>query len=855
MTQVPAVTFWIQGRADDRWQNLVHFADFEGAATSMRRLSRSGEYTQLRLVEASLSADGKTPVYRERLRSTDGRIVAPPRRAAGPAASAAAPAPVSASVAPSQTAPAEDAEADWLSIDLATAARANRLTEPEPDTAPLDVRITRLTDAAPGPTKTQVEMQALLQAVAATKPSPVVSPAEADEEPEPAAAAPETTKADTAEEPEFIRALRRVSQPPQAEENEDERQDDPDHDPIMRRAAELAARPRLGTGIQRSAVPPSALLPEPPDIPPPHMLAPEPPRRSRRGLALVALLAVAILAGVVLAALDPRGTAQLVASLMNAVQGPPEEPPLIAAILEDPSGQRVQSLLSGGTDPNQESLSGTPALLVAARSHAIDSLDRLLAAGADPTAPIDASGIAVVHATAREGLTAALGQILAAGADIDMRSGMDGCETPLSAAVAAGQLRTVQMLLERGAMLERPEGCSGELLALAKPHPAILARLEEAFAAKIAEGKRQEKPVQSAAPAPGLDPATALAELSADPAKFPSLLFSAIDGGQGDLVRALLVDRPEHIRLDDVVTFVSDKWGTGYRSAVDYALLRGERAIAATLMGSGLIPSTELFHLSIERSTEPALAGVANFLIENGADLNAMHDGMTALMRAAHAGNLALVKEMLQQGANPLLQTPNGLTAADFAPASADPALRELLAMQTKGSKYAKLMFGLSWLDRLDNVKGKVRDCRSLGDRFTACDVRFDPWLPDVEAVEAHFDRSADGRLVAIEVRSKPIRDRTRNLDGSGPRERFEQVRTAIEERLPKEHVGFATRQVPAGVPFWQGLKPDVKAGEYYAYWSDEEGSRPAFIYLKLTGRGENDGFYQIVIGNPYRIS
>lgn len=847
MTQVPAVTFWIQGRTDDRWQNLVHFADFEGAATSMRRLARSGEYTQLRLVEASMVADGDMPVYRERLRLKDGRIATPARKAPPPSADAPAPA---REMARADSGGDGDGESDWLSIDLATAARTRHRTEAGTDAPEPAARL----HARPGrrPSQTQMEMQALLQAVAATKPSPVVAPADSDPSPEPRAAEPEAAPAPSpaAEEPEFIRALRRVSQPPKAAEEEED-------DPVLHRAAELARKPRLGIALERSAIPQSALLPEPPPMqPPPYMLPPEPPaRRSRRGLAFVALLALAILGGTVLAALDPRGAAQLVAALVQIAQPQPGEPPLIAAILEDPTGRQVQGLLADGADPNAESLSGTPALLVAAQHHAIDSLDHLIAAGADPTAPADAAGLAVLHTAARDGYTAALGQMLAAGADIDMRSGMDGCETPLSAAVGSGQLRTVQMLLDRGAALDRPSECKVELLELAKGHPAVVARLEAAFAAKMAEGKRRERPVETVAPTPGLDPAAALAELTADPARFPALLFAAIDGGQGDLVRALLVDRPDYVRLDDVASFVSDKWGTGYRSAVDYALLRGQRGIAATLMGAGLIPSTDLFHLAIERRTEPELAGAAAFLIDNGADLNAMHDGMTALMRAAHAGDLALVKAMLQQGANPLLQTPNGLTAADFAPANAEPALRELLAMQTKGSKYAKLMFGLSWLDRLDDVKGKVRDCRPLGDRFTACDVRFDPWLPDVEAVEAHFDRTAEGRLIAIEVRSKPIRDRTRDLDGSAPRERFEQVRSAIEQRLPKEHIGFATRQAPAGVPFWQGLKPDVKAGEYYAYWSDEEGSRPAFIYLKLTGRGESDGFYQIVIGNPYRIS
>ncbi|HAA91385.1 MAG TPA: hypothetical protein DCE33_03000 [Rhodospirillaceae bacterium] len=121
-----------------------------------------------------------------------------------------------------------------------------------------------------------------------------------------------------------------------------------------------------------------------------------------------------------------------------------------------------------------------------------------------------------------------------------------------------------------------------------------------------------------------------------------------------------------------------------------------------------------------------------------------------------------------------------------------------------------------------------------------------------MESVEAQFDRRANNRLVALEIKSKPIPDRTSG--GDEARRRFEQVLRSIKSRLPKDHIGIATRQAPAGVPFWEGLKPSVKAGEYHAYWSDDDKRRPIFGYLKLLGSDKKEGRYKIVIGNPFRI-
>ena len=52
---------------------------------------------------------------------------------------------------------------------------------------------------------------------------------------------------------------------------------------------------------------------------------------------------------------------------------------------------------------------------------------------------------------------------------------------------------------------------------------------------------------------------------------------------------------------------------------------------------------------------------------------------------------------------------------------------------------------------------------------------------------------------------------------------------------------------------FFEGLKPDVAAGDYSAFWSDDSRRRPASVHLKLGGIDNRKGFYRIVVANPLR--
>ncbi|MEE2933372.1 MAG: ankyrin repeat domain-containing protein [Pseudomonadota bacterium] len=334
---------------------------------------------------------------------------------------------------------------------------------------------------------------------------------------------------------------------------------------------------------------------------------------------------------------------------------------------------------------------------------------------------------------------------------------------------------------------------------------------------------------------------------------FEQELFDAIEANNLKRIQHLLLNRPELVQLDTVTRFISDKFATGYRSAVDHSLLSGKYGIALGLMNAGMVPSTKLFHQAVSNYEQPDMRIIANFLVKNGSKINTFYDGLTVLMRAAFMGDRKLVTLMLTHGANPSAQTKMGMTAAEFAAMHGDKRLHELLVFRAEAQKYDEIMLGFSWFDNVDSVRHKAKKCQKVDLRYLICTVKSNGWLRDIANIEAQFDSQARNRLVAIKIKSKPLRDETPN--GIEARRRFEQVLKSIKVRLPRDHIGVASRQVPKTMSFWKALNPNVNAGQYIAYWSDDDKRRPVFIYLKLQGDRDKEGHYKIIIGNPFRVS
>lgn len=326
-------------------------------------------------------------------------------------------------------------------------------------------------------------------------------------------------------------------------------------------------------------------------------------------------------------------------------------------------------------------------------------------------------------------------------------------------------------------------------------------------------------------------------------------IATAIDQGRVEEVERLTADIPVET-LARFTIVADDRYGAGERGLVDHAVLRGRRRIADMLMARGLAPTPTALHAAIANAGRPELAGTVDWLLDGkGIDIDARIDGLTPLMRAALRGRADIAETLLAAGADPGKATEDGRTAADFAHRAGRTELQETLLLAAQEQRYRALMFGMSWTDTMDTLAARIERCKDIGDGFTACKLRTDAWLDDASVVVGQFDRRAGGRLVALQIDSRPIGDPT------AARRRFEEVASAIEDRLPSDHGGFTNRRAPEDSSFFHALRPEINQGAYFGYWPDHDRARPVFVHLKLAGIDDSQGFYRIVIGNPFRAS
>lgn len=128
----------------------------------------------------------------------------------------------------------------------------------------------------------------------------------------------------------------------------------------------------------------------------------------------------------------------------------------------------VELLLEYGAEVDARDHAGiTPSMVHAGRSDALAIVERLLAAGADPT--LYAGGSTALTWAARADEPAIVERLLAAGCPIDAEPGATG---PLHVAVARGKATLVERLLDAGANLEARD--RGPLGLLAPLHLAAI---------------------------------------------------------------------------------------------------------------------------------------------------------------------------------------------------------------------------------------------------------------------------------------------------------------------------------------------------------------------------------------------
>lgn len=559
----------------------------------------------------------------------------------------------------------------------------------------------------------------------------------------------------------------------------------------------------------------------------------------RRVALLSGVLAGAFAAGLALASLDPQGSARLYASLTGDLPLLPNQHELATLLDSDNLGRLRQALLRGA-NPNQRTADGTPVLLLAANSGAPAAVSLLLQAGADPTATLS-DGYSVLHRVAADGNAEALRLMLRAGAEPNLAGGDRGCLTPLGVAVKKARLLATDVLTDYGARLTPLPGCEIGPVDLAAGNPLLRERL-----AAAAEHSAPDAPPLAAAPAtPETRPdgESRIAALSAPAAPAPPRQDSMSPASEKAQPTGSAYPRPPP--LPDTLTAQAFQMQLAVAvEAVDVS------AIAAVLSRrpEDAAPDPALLHLLAESGRgEDALQGM-RILLEHGVAADTLHEGLTPLMRAARRGDAALANLLMAFGADPARTADSGRMAADFAAESGNATLHEWLVVGARGPDYEKVMFGLSWYDTLETARDRIDVCKDVPGGFIACKLKAEPWLADVGSVVAQFDRQAGDRLVALQLDSRLFGN---DLEA---RRRFDEVIAEIEGRLPPRQHGFPVREIARGMPFFESLRPAVNAGEYFHYWPDESRTWPAYVHLKLVGHKPREGFYRIVIGNPFRV-
>ena len=370
----------------------------------------------------------------------------------------------------------------------------------------------------------------------------------------------------------------------------------------------------------------------------------------------------------------------LVALFVGSPRAETGDTRLIQAVKRGDSAA-ARTLLRQGVSAKVADADGTTALHWAVRANDVDVAKALLAAGAPPSAA-DRYGVTPLALAAQNGTPGAIDLLLKAGANPNAVT--TAGETVLMTAARTGQPEAVRLLLARGARVDGREKAFGEtavMWAAGQNHGPVIRLLAAAGADLNVQSTVIDLPpvkvdlatmVTTALPRGGMtalhyaaregapDAAVALAESGAnlnvvDPDGLTALVLAIVNSHFD--VAARLVEKGADPN-------VGDKSGmAALYAAVDM-----------------VYPPNLLNRPKMTPTGPPTAAGLVTMLLGRGANPNqtlktptlmrqhntgdaAMGDGATPLMRASQVPDLALIRALLDAGANPSLAMRNQTTA------------------------------------------------------------------------------------------------------------------------------------------------------------------------------------------------
>jgi ankyrin repeat protein len=354
-----------------------------------------------------------------------------------------------------------------------------------------------------------------------------------------------------------------------------------------------------------------------------------------------------------------------------------------AAQMRDIGALRV--LVQRKVDVNAAQPDGTTALHWAVVWNNDAAVNLLLRAGADAKAR-NRYGATPLSEAVTTGSAAMVEALLKAGADPKTLTTADG-ETVLMTAARAGNTDVVRILLDRGAEVNAREKYKGQtalMWAAAERHPAVVKLLLDRGADWKVRSVDRETKVPRLSAASSISPiarggftALSFAAREGDIESARVMLDGGVDINYGDVdnTSALIVSIMN--KQYSFAKFLIDRGADvnvvgGYGRTALYAIvdIRNEDWSALPARKTeDFLPTLDLVKAMLARGANVNLALTANLPGRSGMDSGdtTLTVGTTPLMRAARAGDTAVIRLLLEQGADAKLTTKDENTALMFA--------------------------------------------------------------------------------------------------------------------------------------------------------------------------------------------
>jgi ankyrin repeat protein len=357
----------------------------------------------------------------------------------------------------------------------------------------------------------------------------------------------------------------------------------------------------------------------------------------------------------------------------------------IVDAVEHRDSEALRSLLKQKANINATQPDGTTALHWAAHWNDLETVNVLLRAGANPKIA-NRYGATPLSEAASVGNAPMIEALLKAGADAKTMTTADG-ETVLMTAARAGNVDAVKTLLEHGADVNAREKYKGQtalMWAAAERHPDVV-KLLLAHGAdwKVVSFDRETK-------MPKLSAASSVSPIARG--GFTAFLFTAregdIDSAKAMLEGGVDIDQTDIDGTNALVVSIMNKKYTFAKFLLDrganpnLADVKGRAPLYAAVdirnedysalpsrKEEDPLPSLEIVKALLARGANPNVQLTKNLPGRSGMDSGdtTLDEGTTPLMRAARAGDAAVMRALLEKGADPKLTTKEGNTALMFA--------------------------------------------------------------------------------------------------------------------------------------------------------------------------------------------